>query len=86
MSGLAARADEYEERGAGREEFERVEVADSGRLRPGCWEVTTADVGAASEDGRLPALAMLATEPLHEEEFEDVERREGRRERAAAEI
>lgn len=39
-----------------------------------------------NEGGRLPALATLATEPLHEDELEDVERREVRRERAAAVI
>jgi hypothetical protein len=87
LSRLAVRAAEYEERGAGRRDvFERAELTDSGRLRPGIWEVTAAGTEAASEDGRLPALAMLATEPLHEDELEDVEIREVRRERAAAVI
>jgi len=35
---------------------------------------------AASEDGRLPALVMLATEPLHKDELKDVEIREVPRE------
>ena len=43
-------------------------------------------MGAASEDGPLLALPMLATEPLHEDELEDVDRREVRRERAATVI
>ena len=49
-------------------------------------------MGWASEDGPLLALAMLATEPLHEDELEDVDRREVvdmrevRRERAATVI
>lgn len=77
---------EYGERGAGREVFERAELTDSGRLRPGCWEVTAAGAGMVNEGGRLPTLAMLATEPLQEDEFEDTERREVRRERAAAVI
>jgi len=68
------------------EEFDRAELTDSGRLRPGCWEVTAAGAGTVSEGGRLLALAMLATEPLHEDELEEVERREVRRERAAAVI
>jgi hypothetical protein len=90
LSGLAARAVAYEERGTGREVFERVEWADeatdSVRLRAGSWEVMAADVGAACEDGPLLALAMLATEPLQEDELEDVDRREVRRERAAATV
>ena len=86
MSGLAAREVEYEGGGGGREMFERVELTDSGRLRPGCWEVTAEGAGTVSEDGRLPALAMLATEPLQEDEFDDTEIREVRRERAAAVI
>ncbi len=69
-----------------REVFERREEIDSFRVRPGSWEITAADVGAACEDGPLLALAMLATEPLQEDELEDVERREARRERAAAVI
>jgi len=74
--------------GTGRDVFERtesadVEATDSVRLRPGNWEIMAADAGAAREDGPLLALAMLATEPLHEDELEDVERREVRRERAA---
>ena len=43
-------------------------------------------MGAASEDGPLLALPILATEPLHEDELEDVDRREVRRERAATVI
>jgi len=82
---LSARAVEYEI-GTGREVFERVELTDSGRLRPGCWEVTAAGAETVSEDGRLGTLAMLATEPLHEDELDDVEIREVRRERAAAVI
>jgi hypothetical protein len=88
---LAAREVAYKEVGTGRDVFERteradVEATDSVRLRPGSWEVTATDVGTASEDGPLLALAMLAIEPLHEDEVEDVEMREVRRERAAAVI
>jgi hypothetical protein len=86
LSGLAAREVAYEEIGTGRDVFERIERADvdatdSVRLRLGSWEVTA---GTASEDGPLLALAMLAIEPLQEDALEDVERREVRRERAAA--
>jgi hypothetical protein len=86
LSGLALRAVEYEGRGAGREVFERAELTDSGRLRPGYWNVAAAGEGGVNEGGRLPTLAMLATEPLQEDEFEDTEIREVRRERAAAVI
>jgi hypothetical protein len=67
-------------------EREDVEVTDPARLRTSGWGVATLEAGAVSEGGRLLALPMLATDPLHEEELEDVDIREARRERAAAVI
>jgi hypothetical protein len=72
----------------GKERMERedVEATDSVRLRTSGWGVETLEEGAVSEGGRLLALPTLATDPLHEEELEDVDIREARRQRAAAVI
>jgi hypothetical protein len=81
------------ERGMGRDPFceERdrtewadVEAAESVRLRTADWGGLAEEVGTLSEGGRLLTLPTLATDPLQEDELEDVDRREARRERAAA--
>jgi len=63
-----------------------VEVVDSVRLRTDGWEARAVELETLSEGGRLLALAVLATDPLHEDEVEDVDMREARRERATAVI
>lgn len=63
-----------------------VEVADSVRVRADGCEARAVEAGKLSEAGRLPTLPTLATDPLHEDEVEEVDMREARRERAAAVI
>jgi hypothetical protein len=88
LSGLAAREVDL---GTGREPFweedrrgrEDVDAADSVRFRTGGWGVRPTEAVTVSEGGRLLVLPKLATDPLHEDELEDVDMREDRRERAA---
>jgi hypothetical protein len=63
-----------------------IEVTDPVRLRPGGWAVAVVvvEAGAACDDRPLLVLATLATDPLHDEVCEELDRREPRRERAAA--
>lgn len=69
-----------------RTEWADVEATESARLRTAGWGGWADEAGTPSEGGRLLALPRLATDPLQEDELEDVDRREARRERAPAVI